>query len=150
MTGNEPTGGDGPEADPAFNAHLKARAAAARDRYGPAIDAAALARLLADREIVRWPTELCFDARPLQEGEFAYPQPLGFHPSDGFCLFVHPHFEQRPDALPLLVAYHIPSINYGSIAEARHAELYGATLLGLDVEVYYRELCALADSMPRR
>jgi hypothetical protein len=143
------TGDDLPDADPAFHEHLRAKAAAARARYGPAIDAAALTRLLADRDVVRWPTELSFDARPLQAGEFAYPQPLGFHPSDGFCLFVHPHFEPRPMDLPLLVAYHIPSINYGGIVEPRHAELYGATLLGLDVEAYYQALCALADSIPR-
>jgi hypothetical protein len=149
-TGGGAAGGDLPDAEAAFAAHLKARAAAARARYGPIIDAAAIRRLLADRDVVRWPTELCFDAGPLRPGEFAYPQPLGFHPRDGFCLFVHPHFEHRPDDLPLLVAYHIPSINYGGIVEARHAELYGATLLGLDVEAYYRALCALADSMPRR
>ena len=143
-------GPEQPDAETAFAAHLKAKAAAARLKHGPTIDAAAMKRLLADRAVVRWPAEVCFDAGPLRAGEFAHAQPRGFHPSDGFWLFVHPHFEQRPDDLPLLVAYHIPSINYGSIVEARHAELYGATLLGLDVETYYQALCALADSMPRR
>jgi hypothetical protein len=139
------------EADPgrAFAEHLKAKAAAARLKHGPRIDAGAILRMLEDREVVRYPTSIEFDAAPLKAHEFAYPQPLGFHPSDGFCLFVHPHFEKQPESLPLLVAYHIPSINYGPIVEAGHAELYGATLLGLDVETYYRALCELADSIPR-
>jgi hypothetical protein len=38
-------------------------------------------------------------------------------------------------------------INYGSIVEAEHAELYGATLLGLEVDTYYQALCELADAM---
>jgi hypothetical protein len=38
-------------------------------------------------------------------------------------------------------------INYGSIVETPEAELYGATLLGLEVEAYYQALCELADAM---
>ncbi len=132
----------------AFCEHLKARAAAARLRYGLYIDAEAILKMLADRRVVRYPTTIEFDAAPLQAHEFAYPRPLGFHPSDGYCLLVHPHFEPQPENLPLLVAYHIPTINYGGIVEARHAELYGATLLGLEPETYYRALCELADSVP--
>jgi hypothetical protein len=89
-----------------------------------------------------------FDAAPLRSHEFACPQPLGFYASDGYCLFVHPSFRRQPENLPLLVAYHIPSINYGGIVEPQHAELYGATLLGLEVGTYYRALCELADSIP--
>jgi len=133
----------------AFSEHLKARAAAARLRYGPHVDADAILRMLRDREVLRYPTTIEFDAAPLHAHEFACPQPLGFHPSDGFCLFVHPHFKRQPENLPLLVAYHIPSINYGGIVEAEHAELYGATLLGLEVETYYQALCELADGIPR-
>jgi hypothetical protein len=138
------------EARAAFSEHLRARAAAARRRHGPSIDGEAILRMLGDREVVRYPTTLEFDTAPLQAHEFAYPRPLGFHPSDGFCLFVHPHFRGQPHHLPLLIAYHIPTINYGGIVEARHAELYGSTLLGLEVESYYRALCRLADSIPGR
>jgi hypothetical protein len=133
----------------AFSEHLKAKAAAARRTYGPSVDADAILRMLRDREVVRYPTTIEYDVAPLHAHEFACPLPLGFHPSDGFCLFVHPHFERQPENLPLLVAYHIPSINYGGIVEPQHAELYGATLLGLEVETYYRALCGLADSIPR-
>ena len=34
-----------------------------------------------------------------------------------------------------------------AIVEAPQAELYGATLLGLDVEQYYQAICELADSI---
>ncbi|MHC4092574.1 MAG: hypothetical protein ACYSVY_20260, partial [Planctomycetota bacterium] len=123
---------------------------AARLKYGLSIDADAIRTMLGDREVVRYPTSIEFDAAPLRAPEFAHPQPLGFHPGDGYCLFVHPCFRQQPQSLPLLVAYHIPTINYGGIVEAEHAELYGATLLGLDVETYYQALCELADSVPAR
>jgi hypothetical protein len=132
---------DGAEARAAFSEHLKAKAAAARLKYGPSIDAEAIRIMLGDREVVRYPTSIEFEAAALEAHEFAHPRPLGFHPSDGYCLFVHPHFQGQPENLPLLVAYHIPSINYGGIAEAQHAE-------GLDVETYYRALCGLADSIP--
>ena len=138
---------DGAEARAAFSEHLRARATAARLTYGLCIDAEAIRSMLADREVVRHPTSLEFDAAPLQGHEFAFPQPLGFHASDGYCLFVHPHFRGQPENLPLLVAYHIPTINYGGIVEAQHAELYGATLLGLEVETYHQALCELADSI---
>jgi len=138
----------GVQAREAFRTHLVAKATAARHTYGPDIDADAIRRMLQDPQVVRYPTTIEFDAAPLQAPEFAHAQPLGFHAGDGYCLFVHPCFRQEPRSLPLLVAYHIPSINYGGIAEAEHAELYGATLLGLDVEAYYQTLCTLADSMP--
>jgi hypothetical protein len=148
MTDGIPPMMDEAEAREAFSEHLEAKATAARLTYGLYVDAEAIMRMLGDREVVRYPTSIEFDAAALLPGEFAHPQPLGFHPSDGFCLFVHPHFRGQPENLPLLAAYHIPTINYGGIVEPRHAELYGATLLGLDVESYYRALCELADSIP--
>ena len=136
------------EARRAFAEHLRQKATAARLRYGFYFDAEVIREMLDDRQVVRYPVTLHFDAAPLLPGEFAAAQPLGFHPSDGFCLFVHPWFANQPENLALLVAYHIPTINYGPIVEPQHAELFGATLLGLDVESYYRALCELADSIP--
>ncbi|MBZ0172895.1 MAG: hypothetical protein K8E66_10975, partial [Phycisphaerales bacterium] len=86
-------------------------------------------------------------SEPLEPGEFAWPQPLGDKPSDGYCLFIHPHFERRPQAWPLLISYHVPSVNYGEIVTAEEAELFAATLLGMDVETYYNALCTLADEI---
>ncbi len=57
------------------------------------------------------------------------------------------HLLLQRELWPLLIAYHIPVINYGSIVEPADAELYGATLLGLEVEAYYQALCELTDAM---
>ncbi len=131
----------------ALREHVLDRARRARERHGPVIDALSIIEILEDREIVRYPVGLRFDASGLQKGEFAHAEPLGEHPREGFCVWVHPAFEGRDDALPLIVAYHIPTVNYGDIVESADCEAFGATLLALDVEVYYQRLCALADSI---
>ena len=112
------------------------------------IDAEAVLRLLDDRTVVRYPTTVRFDSGPLQPGEFAYAAPLGERPEDGFCLYVHPMFRDRPDALPLLVSYHIPPINYGEIVACEDCEQFGAALMGLEPDWYYGLLCGLSDSIP--
>ena len=78
-----------------------------------------------------------------------FPQPLGPRRADGFRLCLHPHFAPQRENWALLAAYHLPTINYGDLAGPEHAELFGATLLGLEVEAYYKALCELADSIPR-
>jgi len=132
----------------ALQGHVVDKAIAARKKYGPTVDWAAMRKILDDRDFVRFPTGVRFDDEALLNGEFAYAAALGQRPSDGFCLFVHPCFEARPEVLPLLIAYHVPAINYLDIATSKEAELFGATLLGLRVDDYYEQLCNLADSMP--
>lgn len=128
--------------------HVDAKAQEARLSHGLYIDADVIVRMLDDRAIVRYPVGIRFDADPLEAGEFAWAMPLGEHPSAGFCLFLHPWFESQPQVWPLLIAYHIPSINYGDIVAHEDAERYGASLLGLSTEEYYRALCELVDSIP--
>ena len=135
------------QAKQAFHEHLVDKATAARFKYGLYIDTDAILKMLGDETVVRYPTTLVFDASPLQPHEFAYPQPIGFHASDGYALCLHPYFRPQRELWPLLIAYHLPVINYGSIVETSEAELYGATLLGLEVEAYYQALCELADAM---
>ena len=142
---NRLTETDGKEA---LRDHLVSRATEARLRRGLLIDADEIMRILDDRSIVRYPVGVRFDSQPLEPGEFAWPAPLGNKPADGFCLFIDPWFEKQPDAWPLLIAYHLPSINYGEIVSSEDAEIFGATLLGLDVETYYKALCELVDSIP--
>lgn len=123
--------------------------AAARIRYGLYIDADVNVGMLSDPRRVRYATALDFDGGRLEPGEFAWAEPFGDHPGDGFHLQVHPCFALRQEIWPLLNAYHIPSINYGEFVTRERAELYGARLLGLDGETYYRALCELADSIPQ-
>ncbi len=132
----------------ALGEHIAEKAGAARLKYGLCIDADAILRMLDDRQVVRYPSGLRFDSTPLWPGEFGYAMPLGEHPREGFCLFIHPCFEHQRDIWPLLIAYHIPPINYGDIASAEDCELFGATLMGLEPEAYYQALCELSDSIP--
>ena len=103
--------------------------------------------MLADRECVRYPCELVFDAGPLQPDECAYPAPNGERPEDGFRLFIHPYFSVDPDRVPLLALYQIVSINYGAFASPDDAEAFGAAVLGIPQEDYYAALCAMADEI---
>jgi len=127
--------------------HALERAALARARHGPVMNAEAMLRLLDDRDVVRYPKLVRFDAAGLEPGEFAHAEPLGEHPREGFCLYVHTSFARRDDVLPLLIAYHIPPINYGDIVEPEDCEAFGAALLGMSQEDYYEALCELADSL---
>jgi len=137
------------DAREALREHLLRTARLGRQRHAPFRSWESLLALLADRDVVRHPVEMAFDATGLESGEFAWPQQVGARPSDGFRLAVHPFFEGHASALPLLVAYHIPSMNYGSAATSDDAEAFGAALLDLDTEAYYQRLCSLADAIPR-
>ncbi|CAG0961198.1 hypothetical protein PHYC_00736 [Phycisphaerales bacterium] len=128
--------------------HLLEKAARARERYGPRIDADAILKILSDPDFIRYPTGIRFDSAGLEPGEFGYPMPLGDHPSRGFCLVLHPSFEHRRQLWPTLIAYHIPPINYGEIASPEDCEQFAAALLGVDIDTYYDTLCSLVDSIP--
>lgn len=135
------------DARQSLNAHVAAKGAEIRAKYGPCIGWAELQRILADRDFVRYPCQLAFDAGPLQPGELAYPRPKGRLPEDGFTLCVHPHFALDPSRVPLLALYQLVAVNYGAFASPDDAESFGAAALGLGREEYYRKLCALADEI---
>lgn len=134
------------EAQQSLRDHVVGKAIKAREACGGRVDRPAMLRLLEDRTIVRYPVGIRFDAQPLQPGEFACLEALGELPGDGYCLFIHPMFEPVDDLLPLLIAYYIPTVNYGDVASHIEAEMFGAALTGLDVEEYYKILCSVADS----
>lgn len=147
MKRHEATVAEGLEA---LRDHVVDKAFAAREAYGDhggPIDAAALAELLQDSRFVRFPVRVAFGAARLQPGEFAYPEAVNGDPRQGYVLWVHPHFEARPDDVALLIAYHLVIVNYGDIADEEHAELYAATLLGMEQQTYYQRICALADEV---
>ncbi len=129
--------------------HLVAKATEARALCGGVVDHAAIVRLLGERSVVRYPLGVRFDSQPLAPGEFACLEALGAHPCDGFCLFVHPMFETAVEELPLLIAYYIPSVNYGEIVSHEEAELFGSTLMALPIDEYYSRVCAAADAVER-
>ncbi|MBK7404504.1 MAG: hypothetical protein IPJ41_07670 [Phycisphaerales bacterium] len=129
----------------ALRDHVAATALRGLERYGPAIDAEGLLRLLTDRSVVRFPVEIRFGTERLRPGEPGFPEPVGERPSDGYRLWLHPALEARRELWPVVVSYYLASVNYGPVVSADDAELFGATLLNLDIETYYLQMCALAD-----
>ena len=127
--------------------HVEAKGIEVFLKYGPQIGWGELQRLLQDRAYVRYPCTIVFDAAPLQPGEFAYAAPNGESPEDGFTLAVHPLFMLQLEQVPLLVLYHLPTVNYGAFASSDDAETFGAAALGLTRDEYYAALCELADQL---
>jgi hypothetical protein len=128
-----------------LNAHVAAKGAELRAKYGPVIGWPELLRMLDDRSCVRYPCEIVFDAAPLRAGEFAHPVAKGERPEDGFVMYVHPLFQAELDRVPSLVLYQLVLVNYGEFASAHDAETFGAAVLGLPKDDYYRMLCAMSD-----
>jgi hypothetical protein len=130
-----------------LHAHVAAKGEEICRKYGPQIGWHELLRLLEDREFVRYPCEIRFDAAPLLSGEFAHPLPKGERPEAGFTLYVHPFFATQLAVVPFLVLYQLVLVNYGEFASPQDAEIFGAGALGLEPEDYYQKLCQLADQI---
>lgn len=136
------------DAKQSLNAHVAAKGAEIFEKYGPVIGWKSLLTILQDRNAVRYPCEVVFDAALLQPGELAYPAPKGAYPEDGFRVCVHPHFMMQLEYVPHIVLYQLVLVNYGEFASADDAETFGAAALGLGKEEYYQLLCGLADEVP--
>jgi len=126
--------------------HAAVKGDEVRQKYGD-IGWGQLLKILADHTVVRYPCEVAFDASALEVGESAFAQARGDAPSDGFTIFVHPHFVDRPQDAICLVLYQLVLVNYGPFASADDAEAFGAAALGISVEDYYQRMCALADQL---
>jgi hypothetical protein len=135
------------DARQSLNAHLAAKGAEVREKYGPQIGWDELLRLLEDRTCVRYPCEIRFDGEPLLPGEFAHPVAKGQAPEEGFTICVHPVFSTQLERVSWLVLYQLVLVNYGEFASADDAETFGSQALGLAKDDYYRELCELADQV---
>jgi hypothetical protein len=133
------------DAQNSLTAHIADKAAAIRAKYGPRIGWKELHQILEDRECTRYPCEIIFDDTPLRDGEFAHPVAKSDNPEDGYRMHVHPFFGTEPGMVPALVLYQLVLVNYGDFASPTDAEIFGATVLGMDQDAYYRKLCELAD-----
>jgi len=135
------------DAQQSLTAHVAAKGADIRDKYGPHIGWDELLRILEDRSVCRYPCAVAFDAAPLQPGEIAFPAPKGDRPEDGFTLCVHPHFAAQPDLAVYPVLYQLVAVNYGEFVSPQDAETFGASALGLSNDTYYQTLCEMADAI---
>ncbi len=135
------------DAQESLSGHAVYKGEELRAKYGTDIGWEQLHKILEDRTLVRYPCEIEFTAEGLEDGEFAFPQPKGETPEDGFVMRVHPVFQDRPDVVPGLVFYQLVAVNYGPFASADDAEAFGAAALGMDKDEYYRALCGYADEL---
>ena len=130
--------------------HVVEKALALQAKYGRFIDYDTLLRILQDKDFVRYPTRLEFNSEPIDKGFFAVVDAVSIDdPAQGFAVYVHEFFKNRLGDVPALVLYQLVAINYGVIATSDEAEIFGATVLEMKKEEYYRLLCALADQIPK-
>jgi len=135
------------DAKQSLNTHVAAKGIEIFQKYGPQIGWNELQSILQDRACVRYPCELVFDNTKLQTGEFAFPEPRGDRPEEGFTLFVHPVYMTQLGMVPYLALYQLVAVNYGEFASAEDAETFASYALGLPQEEYYQTLCGLADQL---
>jgi hypothetical protein len=127
--------------------HLVAQAIVAHQKHGP-LAAGKLDTLLRDPDCLRYPVRLVYEFGEMAMHQFAQPD-IDWRNTgeDARVLYLRPLLRERPDLLPLAVAYMIPLINYGDIVSDEHCRLFGATLMGLTEEEYYEAICRLADEV---
>jgi len=130
-----------------LKAHVAAKGAEIFEKYGPHIGWAELQVILKDRACVRYPCELVFDSSRLNPGEFAFPEPKGEMPEEGFTLLVHPIYMTQLNVVPYLTLYQLVAVNYGVFASADDAETFASNALGVPIDEYYGTLCELADQL---
>lgn len=132
-------------AEDGLRAHLAEQAVFAHRKHGP-VTAANLEVLLQDSDCVRYPLRLIYEFGEMALHQFAQPDVDPRDPSGASrVIYLRPCLRSRPDLVVDAVIYMLPVVNYGDVVTDDHCLLYGATLLGLTVEEYYRRVCALAD-----
>jgi hypothetical protein len=132
-----------------LSAHVAAKGAALRAKYGPDIDWREMLLILQDPSLVRYPCGIVFDDEELLPGECAHPAPRSERPEEGFILYVHPYFTTRRSLAAYPLLYQLVSVNYGDFASAEDAETFGAAALGISKDDYYHVLCEMSDIVTR-
>lgn len=131
----------------AFAHHVIEKALALREKYGPVINEGVLRAILNDRDFVRYPTRVEFDASKIEPGFFACVEAVSGSPTNEHIIFLHESLRGRPEDIANTLLYQLVVVNYGEIATREEAELFGSTALGLTQEEYYRKLCCLTDEI---
>ncbi len=127
--------------------HVVAQAEVARAKHGP-LTADRLDALLHDPSCVRHPVRLVFEFGEMAQHQFGQPDIDWRSPEQGGrVLYLRPMLRDRPDLVLLAAAYLIPLINYGDVVTDEVCVHYGATLLDLTPEEFYRRICSLAETV---
>ncbi len=131
----------------AVSKHAIEKAKEIRARYGPVIDYSAVLQILDDRRCIRYPLKIQFVADGIEPGLFGKTEPVSGIPDDGYIIFLHQRYEDQPDVLPALILYQSVLVNYGDLATADDAELFGSAVLDMDRDAYYDQIVALTDAL---
>jgi len=127
--------------------HLLAQAVVAHQKHHP-LTAERLEFFLQDPQCLRHPVRLVYEFGEMAMHQFAQPDVDWRNTAaDGRVLYLRPLLRERPDLLPLAVAYMVPLINYGDIIADEHCLLYGAALLGLMEDEYHQQVCAMSEAL---
>jgi len=130
--------------------HAAEKAKQIRAQYGPNIDYSTLLTILEDRKSVRYPVEIVFSIECLEPGMFGRTAPLFEEmPSKGYRVFLHEKLQEREDLIPAMVLYQVVVANYGDLATAMDGEIFGAGVLGMERDEYYKLICEVTDSLWR-
>ena len=123
--------------------HITMIAKRSVEKYGPATTIEVVELVLADRDIIRRDTSWRFDNSLLEPGEHAMAVAQG----ETYVIAVHESFQKKLEYLPIIIAYHLATVNYGEhVVELEEAELFGASLLGIDVDEFYEKICQIFDA----
>ena len=127
--------------------HVVAQAEVARAKHGP-LAGDRLEALLQDPACLRHPVRLVFEFGEMAMHQFGQPD-FDWRNSeqDGRVLYLRPMLREQPDLVLLAVAYLIPLINFGEVVTDEVCVDYGAALLGLAPEEFYRRVCLLAENV---
>ncbi len=129
-------------------AHADATVERVLERLGAPLSSNNLTQFMEDEACLRYPTGLCFTEDGLDEHQFAQPVFYTEGETQRCMLNIHPRYEGYREALPYLVAYMAAVINYGDAADNDLCEHLGAMLVKQERDVFYQQICALADWRP--
>ena len=125
--------------------HLLAQAVVVHQKHGP-VTFEKLEVLLNDPDCLRYPVRLVYEFGEMAMHQFAQPDvDHRNREQNGQVLYMRPMLRDHPGKVVLAVAYMIPLINYGQIISDHHCLAFGATMLGMLEQEFYREICAVAD-----
>ncbi len=131
----------------AVTLHAVEKAKEIRARYGSPIDYQAVLRMFDDRKATRYPVQLQFVDQGIEPGLFARTAPISEDPDAGYLISMHAKLAGREDILPGLILYQLVLVNYGDLATANDAELFGATLLDMERDDYYAQIVEITDAL---
>ena len=128
--------------------HAQEAAARAIAKLGGPLAAENLAAFLLDPDCLKYKVAVVYDDAQLESHQFAQPVFTGNAADRRCALHVHPHYADKPECLPFIVAYMAGAINYGGAVTLDLCEVYGAALMQVPRDEFYGMVCTVADQLP--